>query len=324
MDSNITTDAIIRATEADEGNVITNFGSYVYTYGRPIVWLVGTAGNILSFAVFSQNKFQQSLTGLLFRWLAVFDFIVVQEHIQSLFAFGGIDLFTSHTWRCRFAFWIFLSVQIMAVWTLVGIAVERLIGIVWPHQAIVLCTRKRGKIFLGVLIVLATLIMSPILMILKPVSFYEPALNRLVQYCVLTSENDILVYYITYIRPWVAFLLYSAIPFIILICINLAIVISLRRAYKMRQTMQPDMANPTAASTNMSGMTVMLITISVAFIVLTTPYCMHYILHLSSDELWAVGYVFQALNHSVNFGLYCLTGKRFRHEFVKMIVCRSA
>ena len=79
--------------------------------------------------------------------------------------------------------------------------------------------------------------------------------------------------------------------------------------------------------------TVMLLVVSFAWLLLTTPF-------IASGFIFAVGYInvehvsllmpFKAVaflllytNHAVNFYLYCLTGRKFRRELVDTLtVCR--
>ncbi len=326
---NITTTKGVSTTEVESVvSTVTDIASYINKYGLTVVWVIGTIGNILSFAVFSREVFKQSLTGFLFRCLAVFDFIVVQEHIEKPFLFGGIDTIGRTTLTCRISYWIIFSVQIIAVWVLVLIAMERLICVIWPHQAKVICTLRRGKILLGILICVSLLLMCQMLLALTSVGYYEPSLNNIQRYCVFRSKSFSLLYYSYYIRPWITLFVYSIVPFIVISKINLTIAISLGLAHNRRQAMQHSAANNTTGSSHdkLSSLTIMLMCISITFLVLSIPNSFHYLIkyfaNIRNTELWAVGYVLQALNHSINFGLYCLSGQRFRHEVLKIISCK--
>ena len=86
-------------------------------------------------------------------------------------------------------------------------------------------------------------------------------------------------------------------------------------------------------------MTITLIAMSVAFLLLTLPLAVYMILdrtlsydtvhdiRLRADSELAVstGVVLWLTNLAINFYLYCLTGARYRAEFVKLFGCgRSA
>ena len=69
--------------------------------------------------------------------------------------------------------------------------------------------------------------------------------------------------------------------------------------------------------------TVMLVTVSTVFIVLTGPIAFG--LALYGEDLSAMVQgsliLLQYLNHSINAVLYCITGSRFRHELMKVLGC---
>ncbi|KAL8558692.1 hypothetical protein ACOMHN_037785 [Nucella lapillus] len=74
--------------------------------------------------------------------------------------------------------------------------------------------------------------------------------------------------------------------------------------------------------------------VSIAFLVLTLPGTINYILNHFETTEYGLGYRFavqyfpfvvcQALYHAnstIHFYLYCLTGRRFREEFIKIMCC---
>ncbi len=304
----------------EAGSYGTDIASYIFNYGPFIVWPFGTIGNILSFVVFSHKEFKHTLTGFLFRWLAVFDFIVVQEHIERPLMFAGVDPLGLSLWACGITFWLVFSFQIIAAWMLVAIAVERLIAVQWPHQAKSLCTVKRGKIYVGILVLSALFIMFPTVWSMIILPFYDTALGRTVSYCIFSSNNDFINFFISYLRPWLVFLLYAVVPFCVLIGSNITIIVYMHRALKKRKSQG---ANVAIKQKPFASINIMLICVSITFVILTTPLALYFIDGMQITELWAVGYVLQALNHSINFVLYCLSGRPFRRVFINMVTGRS-
>ena len=92
----------------------------------------------------------------------------------------------------------------------------------------------------------------------------------------------------------------------------------------------------TSGGGNMVGMTAMLISISIAFLVLTFPWCVYMILtsgidlddpkqfifFIHLDPLWALSYALTQVNHAINFYLYCVSGSKFRGE-LKALFCKK-
>ncbi len=199
------------------------------------MWVLGTIGNILAMIIFSRKTMVGSLSVFLFRFLAVFDFIAVQDHIQGWLRYIQIDLFDHHDWSCRIIFWVFHSCQMVSVWILVAIGVERLIGVVWPHQAKILCTINRGKIFLVILICTSFFINSFHTLTLKQLSYYDIYLQRVMLICNYVPSPDSWLYdYVNDIRPWILFLVYSGIPFVLIFGVNATIIGTLIHRQSLR------------------------------------------------------------------------------------------
>lgn len=220
--ANPTTEIIFEASENDAFQFII---PAIILYGRICVWIIGTVCNILAFLVFSRKGMSNSVSGSLFKWLAVFDFIVVQEYIQGWLRVVGVDLYDYFDWTCKIAFWIFHSAKIISVWIIVAIGFERLIGIVWPLRT---SSITSGKIYLLVLIFLSLVVNSFHNLGLVTVTQYDYILKRQMWTCqYYPPEGSFFYNYIHDIRPWVMFLAYSGIPFILILCINAAIIIAL-------------------------------------------------------------------------------------------------
>ena len=73
-----------------------------------------------------------------------------------------------------------------------------------------------------------------------------------------------------------------------------------------------------SAGGSSNSMTMLLLTVSISYIILTLPGCLHIVIHpddFNVDEtLYYVGVFTQNLNHYINFYLYLLNGSRFRKE----------
>ncbi len=291
------------------------------------IWLMGTIGNILAIILFSQTDLKSSVTGFLFRCLAVFDFIVVQEHMDAIFVLAGTSVLALHTWTCKIFVYLFVSFRIIAVWMLVAIGTERMVAVIWPHRIQTICTIKRAKLFVSLLIVIVLLIQIPQILATEQNSYFDNSLNKVVRYCWLKEESN-LRYYMDNIEPWIAFSLYSVLPFISLLTLNIIIIHRLHKAHKERKGLQELGGFSVGRSdAHLHSMTAMLLCISFSFIILTTPWCVHIIIsHVTdiySEPLREAGFLLLALNHSVNFILYCLSGRYFRELFIRMIRCKT-
>lgn len=123
-----------------------------------------------------------------------------------------------------------------------------------------------------------------------------------------------------YIRPWIAFTLVNAIPFVFISICNVVIIVTLIR--NKRQAL-------TSTEKRLRQTIFMCLGVSLAFLVLVTPSMVLYIgrkewTRTDSDRqiydvVKAVSNLLTYLNHSDNFFMYCVTGKTFRLEFAYLI-----
>ena len=70
--------------------------------------------------------------------------------------------------------------------------------------------------------------------------------------------------------------------------------------------------------------TVMLITVSIAFIVLTGPVSViFFITETPNPYVTEFVHILPDLNHAINGVLYCVVGSRFRNELINTFCCRK-
>lgn len=150
--------------------------------------------------------------------------------------------------------------------------------------------------------------------------------------CSIQKNTLVMEIYMTKIRPWQDFVLRTAAPFLILLICNLLIIIKLVHEDKRVKTMK--------ATTNkegeLRGLAIMLLTVSFAHLMCVLPLQIMYFID-STDPLgkpvttpsqakstikWAVAIDLYYINHSINFVLYCLSGRAFRKDYKKYVLER--
>ena len=114
-------------------------------------------------------------------------------------------------------------------------------------------------------------------------------------------------------------MLYSVVPIVVMLLANTAII------YKLMYIKYKGIShtNESVSKSSTRG-SVMVVTVSLAFIILTTPRAVDSAIkfYIYSDPF---GNVFltsmQYLNHSINGILYCILGGKFREELLKIMPC---
>ncbi|ELT97917.1 hypothetical protein CAPTEDRAFT_223047 [Capitella teleta] len=274
--------------------------------------LLATVGNSLSLAVMCHRTMRGTSAATYLAAIAAADTFAVY--------FGQLPVIAKHfsddianlatQWQCSGRYFCLYTTGDVAVWLVLALTVDRFVAVRLPHRAKQLCTVTRASVVCLLLTILATL---------KNVSI-------LFAYTVDTDAGGrgtcsflpALKHYMIFVRPWVAFTLYTLIPISSVFVLNLLIIqrlISVHRATKGSRS----------SNFAQSSLTAMFLSVSIVFVVLLTPAMLNHATRAYREET-SLSYLITAildscsyLNHSVNFFLYCLTGRRFRAVFVAMV-----
>ena len=117
-------------------------------------------------------------------------------------------------------------------------------------------------------------------------------------------------------------ILYSFAPFTIMAIVNCMIIFKFMMAKWQNRRGGTESVSQALSKSAVKG-TVMLITVSTAFIILTGPIAIGRAMyaHNLPPMMYGIVVLLQYLNHSINAVLYCITGSRFRHELMKVFGC---
>ena len=303
-----------------EDSLAQKIAAWIRVYFSPFLLFAAVLGNLTSFAVFSTPPYRHSLTAMLYRILAVADTlaVVVQDGF-NVFAnlVSGKSLMTYNNASCKLLVPLHIWSRAFAAWVLVTIGLERFIGILFPHRAQVINTKKR---FAWITVAVATGLAA----------FYTPlfiTIERalLFNYCKLTADLNRLKGYFT-IFDEMSLLLTCLLPFVFIITFNIAIVsVLVKRRTALTSSRDNDSQTNSAVA--------MLISVSVAFVILTLPFGVYLILqkyyirigdmesYRKTIILYGFASICDSTNHSINVVLYCLTGRKFRQCLRKMVCC---
>ena len=115
--------------------------------------------------------------------------------------------------------------------------------------------------------------------------------------------------------------MYCFAPFTIMILSNCLICLRMLKREKDKSLS----SNDQMAKKQGQRITLMLLSVSFVFCMLIAPVSFHYILNKTSRPNLTLVYLVNlgCLNHSINFILYVLTGKKFRTELLNKLRCRT-
>ena len=138
----------------------------------------------------------------------------------------------------------------------------------------------------------------------------------------------------SYIRPWIAFVLVSVIPFVAILAFNIGIVHTLiKTKHPIGSSPSPVKGKKGTSDRQFSQTTIMCLSASFLFLITITPSIVlligkpywtapehNYIYNMEYEAAKAISNVMVYLNHSLTFLLYCMTGSRFRVELIHLFM----
>ena len=208
-----------------------------------------------------------------------------------------LDAFTD----CKFGYFLFYFGGDYSSMLLAVMSVEKLFALYFPLKAKSYCTVGTAKWVTSILATVIAGLNFPLLIFYK----FDGTM------CVMTKHVGFIEIMDT--------MLYSVVPIAVMLLSNIAIICKLMYIkYKgISHTNQSVSKSSTRGS-------VMVVTVSLAFIILTSPRAVDSAIkfYIYSDPF---GNVFlttmQYLNHSINGMLYCILGGKFREELFKIMSC---
>ena len=218
---------------------------------------------------------------------------------------------------CRFFF------PMWSAWTLVLVTAERVISVRLPHRAKLLCRRPK--------LAIARLLVTTALAAFNCPILTKYTLHHLQLYpgYVLTMCLPTDIWFLKTFMYWSSLVLMSASPGFVIFIFNVLIVIQLKRGTIGRQ-------NDEKAKKTVTSITVMLISVSVIFVVISATALMVVLgedtfyagaetdinVKAKKELTFAAATVIGYINNSINFWLYCVMGSRFRQAMKNMLCGR--
>ncbi|XP_046332625.2 probable G-protein coupled receptor 139 [Haliotis cracherodii] len=214
-----------------------------------------------------------------------------------------------------------------ANWVLITLAVERFIAIHFPFSQTSTRKFKMKKAVLVVSVEAGILfwVFAPVLWTHSYI--YDSYLD--VMRC---GEPEEYRYFVEEVWHWIDSVVYAVIPCISLFTLNVLIIRDTTHSLKTR-TLLTNSINSRRGSNFNVQITAMLLTASIVFVLLTLPVCVYYVVNVywhvspySVQQGWKsifrdMAYLLCDLSHAVNFYLYFLSARKFRRNFLKVVMC---
>lgn len=302
--------------------------SKLWIYLAPFIFVIGVIGNLLIIAVMRRKKFHGTTTCIYLLLMAIADLLVlVIGIIPEWLSANGIIVFKEiHPMSCKLEKFLQYTFGDISIWILMCFTVDRFVAVCFPFSKTNFCKPGRAKFYCLAVTILAVLKNACVFWTRGRV--YELHRhddgNTTLEVESNCGKPEPFTNFEEYIRPWIAFALISAVPFIVIIVCNIMII---RALIESKEATSGNKIQ-SKKETTYKQMTMMCLSASFAFLVFITPS----IVLLIGKPYWdneddayiiakAINNQLTYVNHSINFFLYCISGARFRSELVRVVVC---
>lgn len=314
----------------------------IWIYMGPVIFFVGLTGNVLILVVMSCKRMRGTstsdyliimavadlltiITGMIPEWLEAMEIVILQESSPAM---------------CKIYKFVSYMCGDTATWIRVLFTLDRFMAICFPMKKPECCLAWRAKFYcLGA--ALAAIAKNFHVFWTRGAEYQTTTVYEYVD-CVKVPTNNTITslkqncgyptpeykYFEIYVRPWIVFALVNFIPFCIILVCNIFIVramIHMTRKRKERRL-------PTKTSDwQLFQTTAMCLGASFTFLICVTPTMVVLIgkpywtkngTNMAYEISKSVSNQLLYLNNSVNFFLYCITGKKFRETLGLMLRCR--
>ena len=336
LDDVIDSNESLSMTSAEEGNGVehTDLSRLLWIYIAPVIFFVGLIGNTLVLLVMRRRRMRGTSTSVYLRFLAVFDiFVLIVGMLPEWFEYMGILVFKEvHPITCKLEKFLAYSCSDTAIWILVIFTLDRFHALVFPFSKLDICQAHRAKYNVLAAGLMAIVKNFHVFFTRGPttVTFDSTESNTTINFTSNCGDPEPFTYFESFVRPWIAFILVSAIPFCILLFCNMFIIKVLWGVKKLHN----HQSIVTNKEQQLVQMSLMCLSASFCFLICITPSILLRIgkpywandSETGERNRWydiakAIATQLTYVNHSVNFFLYCLSGKRFRRELVCVLKC---
>lgn len=322
---------------------LMNYGDYVahrhiLLIIPPVLLVIGTFGNLFSFCILFQKRGKYSTYNYLSA-LALLDLLVLYIGLLRLW-FGQfmIDILNTNNILCKVGVFLGYVCSDTSVWLIVTVTIERCIAVMFPLRAPTLCNVRNARV--AILSIISVFVAVNCHFLWSVELHYYKYNSVLITKCHATTA---FTYLVDEIWPWVDAAIYSFVPFLIITLLNSFIIKHIVSARHVRNMLRQQSSlshrnaslHPNQKQNEASKrITITLLAVSFTFLITTLPMNLVLIYTSSVDTIdqdddatfakrqliGSVAEMLMYVNHSVNFILYCMTGKKFRDQF-KALAC---
>ena len=214
---------------------------------------------------------------------------------------------------CRVANTVVITCFLCSTLLLVSMTFDRFYSIIRPHKAASFNTTKRAKITIICIVVFSLVYNVPHLFLTSHDGW------QCLPYGTAMTFTFGVFYY------WLSFTIHYALPFVLLLSMNSVIIHKIRHRYLPGAEVH---VNTKRVRTSESQLFVILLLVTFAFLILTTPGYLLFLFIILANFfetaqlfagyylLYSVAQKLHVTNNGINFFLYVIAGQKFRSDLV--------
>lgn len=302
----------------------SRLGLSLVKYVQLILVIVGTIGNGLSVAVLLRRRMRNTSVNVYLACLAFADTAVLylSGFKTWLRVVTDIELLHLSGFSCKLLTFLFMTALHASAWFVVLVTADRFVVVWIPFKATTICTRRRGCI--ASCVMMTAVVIYNLHLLWNVDLFIVPPANK-VRQCVGANGNSFMN------GPYEVMKLvsYAFVPFVLVLLMNIGIIVKICKHSKQQPkfVLRYDLVTDKRVVRSRQQLTVMLLVVSFTWLILPTPFTLISIFPVSTPDDQArakqllakvICFLLLYLNHSINFFLYCIAGRKFRVELVCM------
>ena len=299
------------------------------------ILLCGLVGNTVAFILLVRKSWKSS-TYTYLASLSIVDSVFLLTSTGSWIFYvlsdGKLDL--RRVLDCNVFLILIKLSQHSSAWLVVAVTVERALVVYLPTKAKRVTNVKWARVAVGCILASSCVVNWNVFGSYRTV---RGPLGVSVDVC--SGRTPWIDHYNKVIESWVHSVVYSYLPIICLSILNGAIVTKFllaTRSGKVGPEGGVADASKRTMAKNSRRMTIMGLTLSIAYLILTIPFAIHNLFfraglgRIATDPIaFFVDFfvsqmlsAFYHLNHAINLALYTLTNTRFRQDLLELLKCR--
>ena len=282
----------------------------VYIY--PVVAVIGVITNLLALITFSRKKFQNTVFSTYFRFLTIFDTLIIAILLNK-FVENNFNIFFRDFSNdlCKFRFFMFYTIYPISGWTLVVISIDRFINISFTNSRFLFAKKIKFQLIVCLIVMMFNSILS------MPNLFYYLKPSNLT-----TNQTSIITYKCTnpgFSIEWLDMTVSTLLPFIFMLLFTL---LTIHFLFKSRKNLSKNKQKDVKFALTSIALCLIFFILNLprAMLQLGNMYDKNFVPNKDLYQtLTSLFFLISYINSSTVFFINMIVNKMFRDEFTTLV-----